>query len=97
MEKEQLAKYAKIYAEALSQNMPPDTAYVLLLIPKPDESKGMRDAALITNFARESIAIGAMAEIIQAKAAERLLAMGMSPKALDELAKKAIEGIEKTL
>jgi hypothetical protein len=81
MESTLLEQYARTYATALSQNMPPDMAFVLLLIPKPDTTQPLNDIAFISNMP-EGAALACTAEVLKQKAAEKMLRLGVDPSEL---------------
>jgi hypothetical protein len=96
MESTLLEQYARTYADALSQNMPPDLAFVLLLIPKPDKSKPLNDAAFISNMP-EQAALACTAEVLKSKAAEKMLMAGIDPSEILSLEAAAKDHVKKSV
>jgi hypothetical protein len=96
MERDQLQKYAEVFSAALNKNMPPEMAFVLVLIPKPDKAKKMNDAAFISNMP-DLMACKAVASVLHSKSAEKLMELGATPEQLAELAKNAEDLVEKAV
>jgi hypothetical protein len=96
MDDKTLEKYSRVFAEALTKNMPDGVNYVLLLFPKAEPGQDTCNAALISSLP-EVVAMMAMSEMMAARAARALTDMGASPEYLHQLRDNARESVRKVI